>query len=488
MNCNILLLGQTGVGKSSLLNYLAGETLAAAGIASKTGGITRGINKYPVVINNQKCIISDSEGLELTHSDYWQKLIAKELFKKRGHSKISDWYHIVVYCIGANGGRVQDFELDLLAKVVAAGYGTIVAFTKADLATESELDSMQNVIESYFKTTSSIQFIPVCSKRSRGSLLEGREELSNAIIDSWGESICNRLPAYIYDYVFRDMSSWYDSTYDWITKQKIGIFNKSKEEVLDELNRKIQRKQGNLSHSVELRQKKAFKDVAEVYDALSQVIDFETFSLAGSPVAPKIEKLQASFVFEENTASKSLLAVAGTALLLSVPVVGIPLTILNTLWGILDKDKRTRELIAAFNHQYLTLVKLYQERKNVFELLLADQIGYIYAHLELGICYLKGRGVEEDFTKFWEYIQPLSEYIDDVENQYRNGRAEYYIAYMHFACNEKKEGKKWLRMSKEDGYENAIKAYKSSDMFAEMKNIEETEDKQYIASFYDTGA
>ena len=65
MNCNILLLGQTGVGKSSLLNYIAGKELAEAGISSHIGGITRGINKYSVDINGQMCEVSDSEGLEL---------------------------------------------------------------------------------------------------------------------------------------------------------------------------------------------------------------------------------------------------------------------------------------------------------------------------------------------------------------------------------------------------------------------------------------
>ena len=77
MFCNILLLGQTGVGKSSLLNYLAGETLAESGVSSGIGGITRGINKYNVIINGQKCQVSDSEGLELNREKAWRKLVDK---------------------------------------------------------------------------------------------------------------------------------------------------------------------------------------------------------------------------------------------------------------------------------------------------------------------------------------------------------------------------------------------------------------------------
>lgn len=481
MNCNILLLGQTGVGKSSLLNYIAGKELAKAGISSHIGGITRGINKYSVDINGQMCEVSDSEGLELSHSDYWLKLLNKELFNDTAKTAISDWYHIVIYCIGANGGRVQDFELEILDRIVDSGYGTIIALTKADLATEEELQSMITVIQEHFIFSSSIQYIPICSKKTRTNRLEGRDELCNAIIDSWGESISNRLPSYLFDWAFDSLSQWYDSTFAWLHTQKIGIFNRSKSEVLEELNQKIQKKQGSLNQLIKSKQRSAFKDVSSVYKAISQIIDVESFSAYNSDITPKLQKLQDYFVFEDHSVRKSLLTAASTALFFTVPIVGVPLTVLNTILHFKDNESRIEELTNAFNYQYLTLIKLFSERKTVMEYLLAEQIGYIYARCELAICYLKGRGVEEDFGTFHDYLEPLADYIENSETGYRNGKAEYYLAYMYFSMNQDREARKWLKMAKEDGYENA----RSVTSFAAMKDVEEREDEAYEASFYD---
>ena len=480
MNCNILLLGQTGVGKSSLLNYIAGKELAESGVSSHLGGITRGINKYTTELNGQMCEVSDSEGLELTHSDYWLNLLNEELFKNNAKKSVSDWYHIVIYCIGANGGRVQDFELEILDKIVESGYGTIITFTKADLASEEELESMVSVIQDHFSSNPSIQYIPVCSKKTRNNKLEGRDELCNAIIDSWGESISNRLPSYLFDWAFDSLPLWYDSTYTWLHEQKIGLFNKSKSEVLEELNQKIQKKQGDLNQLIKSRQRSAFKDVSSVYKAISQIIDVESFSAYNSDITPKLQKLQDSFVFEDHGVRKTLLTAASTALLFSIPIVGVPLTVLNTILHFKDSESRIEELTKAFNYQYLTLLKLFAERKTFMEYLLAGQIGYISARCELAICYLKGRGVEEDFSTFYDYLEPLADYIETDGAGYRNGKVEYYLAYLYFSINQEKEAIKWLKMAKEDGYENARRV----NSFSVMKKIEEQEDEAYEASFY----
>ena len=46
--------------------------------------------------------------------------------------------------------------------------------------------------------------------------------------------------------------------------------------------------------------------------------------------------------------------------------------------------------------------------------------------------------------------------------------------------NQEREARKWLKMAKEDGYENA----RSVTSFAAMKDVEEREDEAYEASFY----
>lgn len=152
--------------------------------------------------------------------------------------------------------------------------------------------------------------------------------------------------------------------------------------------------------------------------------------------------------------------------------------------GFGNDEKRREELLSAFNHQYLTLIKFYQERKQAMSFILADAIGYLYARLEMGICFLKGRGVEKNITKFCEYMQSLALYIEDDENDYSNGRAEYYIAYMYFLLNDVNEGIKWIIKSKEDGYDNARKVANRTNVWSEMKRLESLEDAEYTESYY----
>ena len=219
----------------------------------------------------------------------------------------------------------------------------------------------------------------------------------------------------------------------------------------------------------------------KIYKCYEDNIDVESFSAYNSDITPKLQKLQENFVFDDHSVRKSLLTAASTALLFSVPFVGVPLTVLNTILHFKDNARRLEELTNAFNYQYLTMLKLFTERKTFMEYLLAAQIGYIYARCELAICYLKGRGVEENFNTFHDYLEPLADYIENSDTGYRNGKVEYYLAYLYYSINQEKEARKWLKMAKEDGYQNA----RSVKSFAAMKDVEAREDEAYEASFYD---
>lgn len=146
--CNILLLGKTGVGKSTLLNYLAGKTLAESGVPETCGGWTRGIHKYPVVINGYNCIVADSEGLETGESEYWNDIIDRELMTATSSDRPADWYHIVIFCISAASSRIEDIQVQTINKLKNAGYGVIIALTKIDQISEEDEERLKEGIHS----------------------------------------------------------------------------------------------------------------------------------------------------------------------------------------------------------------------------------------------------------------------------------------------------------------------------------------------------
>ena len=332
MDCNILLLGQTGVGKSSLLNYLAGADLAIAGVSFGVGGLTKGIQKYHLVINGQKCRVSDSEGFELSNLTFWKKLIKKEL-AIRDNEGIGDWYHIVVFCIGANGARVQDFELSILKELLKSGYGVVVALTKSDLATEEEMDSMKQVLWSSLKKTSQISIVEVSSKRMKSSRPFGKEELIDAIYQSWGISLVSRLPAYVFDPIFVSLGNWRRLVLEWIAGLSIGFFGDSKEDAYEKLKQKVMAKQKALSARLKKQMNSSAEDVKGVFSGLDKLLDPRSNKHVTFHHIEKIEMPDISSVFSENKFWTVLFGQSGI--------------------------KRRKELEQAFNKVYGELVTEY---------------------------------------------------------------------------------------------------------------------------------
>jgi len=457
MNCNILVMGLTGVGKSSLINYLADNELAEAGFATGSGGLTRGIHTYPMVIKGQNCMVSDSEGLEASHYAFWQQMMEKELLKVDLSKPISQWYHIVVYCIGANGGRVQDIEIEMLKKLNDAGYGVIVAFTKADLASEEDLGNMTAAIEGAFDDDyHNFYYIPVCSKKTRCSQLEGKEELSTAILDAWGYSIINRMPSMVYDSVLENLPQWTKEIAVWIYNQDIGfgIFTQTKDDVLKALNAKIRNKVSTMEETIKKRKENAFSDISQVYSMLNVVLDTKALAGIDPKFNNKIEKLESNFVFESNTERNSWLAFGGGGLLLAAPYLapflGVGALILNAL----DRDNQREEMVDAFINQTEKIARNFMEQREVLRYSLAAMQGYPDGYRELGVCYLKGRGTEQDYEKFIDCMNEIINFHNENPDYQDNG-SEYYIGYAFAMSDDSNSANYWFQLSADHGNERS---------------------------------
>ena len=206
LTLNLLILGQTGVGKSSLINALVGEYIE---IFFNEDGIF----PHQHEIDGKKVVIYDSCGLEVGKEEKWGKIINNALKEKGVDKDIKDWFHSVTYCIQAGGLKIQDFDIKMIKQFADEKYNIIIALTKSDQIGKAKREEFIDIIKKEVKkaTEKDIMVITVSAEPAQlDDMTEkpkpfGLEEYKAAILISWREIFINRIPLHIIEKLKKDI-------------------------------------------------------------------------------------------------------------------------------------------------------------------------------------------------------------------------------------------------------------------------------------------
>jgi len=234
---NVVVIGKTGVGKSSLLNYIFGGRLRPTGVGKP---VTKpGFHRDPGEVAGVAMMLFDSWGLELTKYEEWKEQLELELSTRGSDKPVEQWFHSILFCVGAGGHRVEDFELDIIKMLLRAKYRVIVAFTKSDQVTNDELGVLTKAV--YDEVGESVTCIPVCSEEK--TLISGlkvnrfgAEAIRAHILNDFWISLSQRLPDRCLSVILKLVDEWAAAQMLYINTN-VGVFNRKA--VVETLNTEI---------------------------------------------------------------------------------------------------------------------------------------------------------------------------------------------------------------------------------------------------------
>ncbi|CAF1637458.1 unnamed protein product [Adineta ricciae] len=148
---NIIVVGRTGVGKSTLINAVFKEDVATTGTGSP---VTKNIQKY--VIPGTSVTLYDSRGLEMKEYKKIMDEVCSFIKQCQKNKDINEHIHIAWMCISQTSNRLEEGEIAFV-EMISKYIPVIIVITQS----YDEDNTLFNVIQQKFQDP---KVIPVVAK------------------------------------------------------------------------------------------------------------------------------------------------------------------------------------------------------------------------------------------------------------------------------------------------------------------------------------
>ena len=200
---NVLIIGKSGVGKSSLVNYMFGKELQKVGVGAPVTKME--IKEFTYKYDDHfEMHIYDTWGLEpsVQKAEEWKRIIFEEI-ERHDKEKISDWFNTIIFCLNAKSSRIEDFEIDIMEKLLREKNHMTIALTHCNSKEDPDgyvlRESVKEELEKRgVEPLSDRNFVFVSNVRKAllgGSVEQfGKEEIFTSIIRNVWASLKSKVP------------------------------------------------------------------------------------------------------------------------------------------------------------------------------------------------------------------------------------------------------------------------------------------------------
>ena len=179
---NIMLLGRTGVGKSSFINYLVGKDVCRVATGMP---VTQGFETYEYDNGKIPLRIYDSKGLEVLDSSVQKEKIIEFIRTRCNDTDVFKWLHTIFYCLNIERKRLEPEEVKFIKSIkgnIAQNVHIIITHCDED-PNDSNRRDMETYLKSQLGNEIKIYFVnSVAIKLRKKSVVQfGREKVLDEI-------------------------------------------------------------------------------------------------------------------------------------------------------------------------------------------------------------------------------------------------------------------------------------------------------------------